>query len=178
MSNSSGPRWARCRWGRAFCFDRWRPATLRNLPIHLPCPSPSPCPQPAWPLKLLLRRVDGHLRSLTPTKAYNMLHLRAESDWWAVLPRLGSSTSGLPCRSPKLMLSHWQCTFRCPLCRLAHCARWEHIPDGMVRDNCMNNTDSVAEQLALHEVNTQVRTDSVSRSYPRTRCAVVLRAPA
>lgn len=47
----------------------------------------------------LVRRVQAHLRSLSSTKAYNMLHLRVEHDW------------------------------------IAHCQRWEGIPDGVVRDN-------------------------------------------
>lgn len=37
-----------------------------------------------------------------------------------------------------------------------HCKRWEHLPDGIVRDNCMNNTETVGEQLRMHGVNAQV----------------------
>ncbi|KAL4447483.1 hypothetical protein ABPG75_004702 [Micractinium tetrahymenae] len=39
---------------------------------------------------------------------------------------------------------------------LTHCKRWENIPDGVVRDNCMNNTETVGEQLQIHGVNQEV----------------------
>lgn len=39
---------------------------------------------------------------------------------------------------------------------IAHCARWENIGDGVVRDNCMNNTETVGRQLSLHGVDTDV----------------------
>ncbi len=30
-----------------------------------------------------------------------------------------------------------------------HCARWESIHDGIVRDNCFNHTEDIASRLAL-----------------------------
>lgn len=75
--------------------------------------------QPSARLMGMLQRVDGKLRSLTKAKAYNVLHLRAETDW------------------------------------VLHCKRWENLPDGIVRNNCMNNTETVGEQLRVHGVNAQ-----------------------
>ncbi|KAI3432850.1 hypothetical protein D9Q98_010433 [Chlorella vulgaris] len=39
---------------------------------------------------------------------------------------------------------------------LAHCSQWESIDDGIVRDNCSNNTARVGNQMRLHRVNRQV----------------------
>ncbi|KAL4421857.1 hypothetical protein ABPG77_001339 [Micractinium sp. CCAP 211/92] len=36
------------------------------------------------------------------------------------------------------------------------CAKWEGTADGVVRDNCMNNTASVGDKLALHKVDKQL----------------------
>eukprot|EP01026_Neomeris_dumetosa_P062154 TRINITY_DN5873_c0_g2_i1.p1 TRINITY_DN5873_c0_g2~~TRINITY_DN5873_c0_g2_i1.p1 ORF type:complete len:655 (+),score=52.51 TRINITY_DN5873_c0_g2_i1:287-1966(+) len=33
-----------------------------------------------------------------------------------------------------------------------HCKTWEHIPDGIIRDNCMNNTESLGQQLIIKGV--------------------------
>eukprot|EP01026_Neomeris_dumetosa_P027887 TRINITY_DN22636_c0_g1_i1.p1 TRINITY_DN22636_c0_g1~~TRINITY_DN22636_c0_g1_i1.p1 ORF type:complete len:549 (+),score=41.53 TRINITY_DN22636_c0_g1_i1:37-1647(+) len=37
-----------------------------------------------------------------------------------------------------------------------HCKTWEHIPDGVVRDNCMNNTESIGQQLSLKKVDSGI----------------------
>ncbi|KAL4423982.1 hypothetical protein ABPG75_001283 [Micractinium tetrahymenae] len=37
-----------------------------------------------------------------------------------------------------------------------HCAEWEGTADGTVRDNCLNNTASVGDQLVLHNVDKQL----------------------
>ncbi|KAG2487834.1 hypothetical protein HYH03_013551 [Edaphochlamys debaryana] len=37
-----------------------------------------------------------------------------------------------------------------------HCKRWSSIPDGVVRDNCYNNTEEIDVQLRLFAFNTQV----------------------
>ena len=39
---------------------------------------------------------------------------------------------------------------------ILHCARWENMRDGIVRDNCMNNTETVGDRLLLHRVDTEV----------------------
>ena len=36
---------------------------------------------------------------------------------------------------------------------LAHCRRWTNLPDGVRRDNCMNNTMNVAEVLVAEGLN-------------------------
>ncbi|KAI7840392.1 hypothetical protein COHA_005893 [Chlorella ohadii] len=76
--------------------------------------------QPARPLRNIADSVKAALRRLSPTQAYNVLHLRVEEDW------------------------------------VKHCARWENIPDGVVRDNCLNHTDTVGDSLTLHGIDKQV----------------------
>ncbi|PSC70561.1 Glycosyl transferase family 8 [Micractinium conductrix] len=76
--------------------------------------------QPSARLMAALQKIEGKLRGMTPTKAYNVLHLRVEDDW------------------------------------VSHCKRWEHVGDGIVRNNCLNNTVTVGEQLRAHGVNPQV----------------------
>ena len=61
----------------------------------------------------------AHIEAEAGTSAYNLLHLRVESDW------------------------------------LALCEWWQKPAEG--RDNCMNNTDTVGEQLQKHGFETEVR---------------------
>jgi hypothetical protein len=39
----------------------------------------------------------------------------------------------------------------------SHCANWESIEDGIVRNNCMNNTARIGNQLRLHRVDRQAQ---------------------
>ena len=76
--------------------------------------------KPSSEVQRVIDGIDSHLQSLSETKKYNYLHLRAEEDW------------------------------------RAHCIRWEGIPDGIVRDNCFDNTETIGEALAAHSVDTDI----------------------
>jgi hypothetical protein len=75
--------------------------------------------RPNTHLSKLVNGITGKLKSHTPARAFNFVHLRMETDW------------------------------------VLHCARWENIPDGRIRNNCMNNTDDIHRVLYALNVPTE-----------------------
>ncbi|KAL4854369.1 hypothetical protein ACK3TF_004887 [Chlorella vulgaris] len=73
----------------------------------------------------LIRERQDHIRALTGSSSYNLLHLRIEQDWFAL------------------------------------CKRWTNPAAG--RNNCMNNTFNVGEQLLEYGFEQEVRKQATGR---------------
>lgn len=99
-------------------------------------------------------------------KAYTVVHLKAEDAWiaqcatWAAT---GMCLAGLSCNklAGSLMRAHpWVQQSKRPRCG-HHPAC---LPPGV--DNCLNNTDTVGEQLALHNVDKQASGGRCPAAWP------------
>ena len=96
---------------------------------------------------------------MSPSKSYNLLHLRAEDDWVQRCARWATVTAGkLP--DPPLNCCHEGGAPLEPPLKAHHVFSHIYLPcplaAGSRPDNCMNHTVSVGEQLHLHRVDPQV----------------------
>jgi len=97
-----------------------------------------------------------HLRELTASNAYNVLHLRVEESWPQECERWERSQYGAGCNQWRIAAGSavhaWHIsTSPSPVLHLS-CA----IPAGRVLDNCLNNTSKIGESLLAHGINSQV----------------------
>lgn len=99
------------------------------------------------------------MQRLSPTQTFNVLHLRAEEDWVQHCARWerkqdGGAPGPVGSEGIRLVQSFqqqlprqgkWQNQAACFECHFA----------GLVRDNCLNNTEAVGDSLALHGIDAQ-----------------------
>lgn len=97
-------------------------------------------------------RAEAALQLLSPTHAFNVLHLRAEEDWVQHCARWehkqDGEGQGLPFRNGQQQAATTRTRPKPSARLLLACA-------GLVRDNCLNNTEAVGDSLALHGIDAQ-----------------------
>jgi hypothetical protein len=106
------------------------------------------------------------LRNLTGANVYNVLHLKAEESWAAYCARWGSEDDGaqLPLLQELVLPSIVSGRILATFAQIA-------LSSGVVRDNCMNNTDNVGSQLELHRFSTNV--SSCRKCIDHDKCHLV-----